>query len=67
MRFLNYPFLGGSPLPIAKSWLCVNTQATAFDLPSYNIFVLQKDPLWKIFDAFNACDLWCGPRPNQKY
>ena len=54
---------GLSPLPIAKSWLRANTQATAFDLPIYNIFVPLKVPLSKISEDVITCDL---VPPNQK-
>ena len=46
-----------SPLPIAKSWLRANTQATASDLPIYNILVPQKVPLSKISEDVITCDL----------
>ena len=36
-------------------------QATASDLPFYNIFAIQKVPFFKIFDDIIACDLWFGP------
>ena len=38
-------------------------QATASDLPFYDIFVQQKVPLSKISDDFIACDFWFGPPP----
>ena len=41
--------------------------ATISDLPSYDIFVLQKVPRLKIFDDVIACDLWFGPPTNQKF
>ena len=40
-------------------------QATASDLPFYDIFAPQKIPLLKIFDDVIKCDLWLAP-PNQK-
>ena len=40
-------------------------QATASDLPFYNIFDPQKIPFLEISDDVTACDLWFGP-PNQK-
>ena len=48
---------GLSLLPIAKSWLRANTQATASDLPIYNIFVPLKVPLSKISEDVITCDL----------
>ena len=57
-----YPFWGRlSPLSIAESWLCANTQATAFDLLICNIFVPQKVPLSKISDA--SLHVICPPSP----
>ena len=38
-------------------------QATASDLPFYDIFVPQKVPLSEISDDFNACDFWFAPPP----
>ena len=38
-------------------------QVTISDLPSYDIFVPQKLPLWKIYDDVIACDLWFRPPP----
>ena len=38
-------------------------QATASDLPFYDIFVSQKVPLSKISDDFIACDFWFSPLP----
>ena len=58
--FLN---LGLSPFPSAKFCLSANTQATATNLPFYDISVSQKVPLSKIFDDVIACDLWLGPLP----
>ena len=40
-------------------------QATASDLPFYDIFAPQKVSLLKIPDEVIACDLWFAP-PNQK-
>ena len=40
--------------------------ATISDLPSYDIFVPQKVPLLKNFDAVIACDLWFGPPYQSK-
>ena len=36
---------------------------TISDLPSYDIFVPQKLPLWKNFDDVISCDLWFRPLP----
>ena len=36
---------------------------TISDLPSYDIFVPQKLPLWKNFDDVISCDLWFRPPP----
>ena len=42
-------------------------QATASDLPFYDIFAPQKITFSKISDDVIACDLWFGPPPpNQK-
>ena len=41
-------------------------QATASDLPFYNIFAPQKVPFLKMFDDVIAYDVWFGP-PNQKF
>ena len=38
-------------------------QATASDLPFYDIFVPQKFPLSKISDDVTACDFWFAPTP----
>ena len=38
-------------------------QITISDRPSYDIFVPQKLPLWKIYDDVIACDLWFRPPP----
>ena len=38
-------------------------QAAISDLPSYDIFVSQKLPLWKNFDDVISCDLWFRPLP----
>ena len=46
-----------NPIPIAKSWLRANTQATTSDIPMYNIFVPQKVPLSKISEHVITCDL----------
>ena len=48
---------GLSPLSLAKSWLRANTQATATNLPIYNILVAQKVPLSKITEDVITCDL----------
>ena len=54
-------------LPLAKSWLRANTQATPSNLPFYDIFALaEKVPLSKISDDVIACDLWFAPPPNHK-
>ena len=42
---------------MAKSWLRANTQATASDLPIFNIFVPQKVLLSKISEDVITCDL----------
>ena len=39
--------------------------ATASDLPFYDIFAPQKVPILKISDDVIACDLWLGSPPNQ--
>ena len=36
---------------------------TISDLPSYDIFVPQKLPVWKNFDDVISCDLWFRPPP----
>ena len=59
----GYLNLGLSPLPLAKFYLSANTQATATNLPFYDISVPQKVPLSKNFDNVIACDLWFGPHP----
>ena len=41
----------------------MSRQATASDLPFYNIFAPQKVPFLKISDDLIACDLWFGPPP----
>ena len=51
---------------MAKSWLRANTQATASDLPIYNIFVPQKVPLSKISEDVITCDL-VPPLKNPGY
>ena len=51
---------------MAKSWLRANTQATASDIPIYDIFVSQKVLLLKHLEEVIACDLWFAPPPNQK-
>ena len=38
-------------------------QATASDLPFYDIFAPQKVPVSKISDDVIACDLCLGPPP----
>ena len=38
---------------------------TISDLPSYDIFVPQKLPLWKNFDDVISCDVWFRPPPNK--
>ena len=50
-----------SHLPLAKSWLCANTQALASDLSIYIVFVPQKIILSK-----NNCDdvIACGLSPS---
>ena len=58
--FLN---LGLSPFPSAKFCLSANTQATATNLPFYDISVAQKVPLLKIFDDVIACGL--GPSQSK--
>ena len=45
---------------------CQN-QASASDLPLYDIFVPQKVFLLKISDDVIACDLWFEPPLNQKF
>ena len=40
------------------------TQATASDLPTSIIFVLQKVSLSRISDDVIACDLWFAPSPK---
>ena len=40
--------------------------ATISDLPSDDVFVLQKVPLLKIFDDVIACNLWFGPPYQSK-
>ena len=57
---LNYWFM---PSFYSKILLKRQTQATASDLPFYNIFAPQKVPLLKISDDVIACDLWFEP-PN---
>ena len=61
-QFTLFSF-GLSPLPIAKAWLCANTQVMASDLSIYNIFVPQKVSHSKISDDVIACDLWFGLPP----
>ena len=56
LHFFTFIF-GLSSFPIAKSWLRANTQATASDLPIYNIFVPQKVPLSNISKDVITCDL----------
>ena len=58
---------GLSSLPIAKSWLRANTQATASDLPIYNIFVSHKVSLLKISESVITCDLVPPPIKNPGY
>ena len=41
-------------------------QATASDLPFYDIFAPQKITFSKISDDVIACDLWFGPPPQSK-
>ena len=57
---------GLSSLPIAKSWLRANTQATTSDLPIYNIFVPQKVLLLKISENVITCNL-VPPFKNSGY
>ena len=40
--------------------LVKSQQATASDLPFYDIFALLEVPFLKIFDDVIACDLWFG-------
>ena len=54
-------YFGLSLLPIAKSWLWPNTQATAIELPIHHILVPQKVPLSKSSDDVIACVLWFEP------
>ena len=54
---------GLGPFPITKFGLCANTQATASDIPIYNIFVPQKVPFSKVSDDVIPCDLWFAPHP----
>ena len=51
-----------SPLPCKILVKCQN-QASASDLPLYDIFAPQKVPLSKISDDVIACDLWFAPPP----
>ena len=64
-RHFAYLTLGLSPLPLAKSWLKCQNQASPSDLPLYDI----SEFLLKMSDDVIACDLWFGPPPpppNQK-
>ena len=51
-----------SPSPFTKI-LAKCHQATASDLPFYDIFAPQKITFSKISDDVIACDLWFGPPP----
>ena len=42
------------------------TQATASDLPIYNIFAPQKVPLSKTSDDVIAGSMWFAPPPQSK-
>ena len=57
--------LGFKPSPFTKILVKCQNQASASDLPLYDIFVPQKVPLLKISDDVVACDLWFGP-PQSK-
>ena len=56
---------GSSLLPQAKSWLRAKP-GRGFDLPLYDIFVLQKFPFSKIFDDVIVCEFWFGTLPQWK-
>ena len=53
------------PSPFTKI-LAKCHQATASDLPFYDIFAPQKITFSKISDDVIGCDLWFGSPPNQK-
>ena len=55
------------PSPLSKIPVKCQKQATASDLPFYNIFVPQKVLPLKISENIIVCDSWFGsPPPNQK-
>ena len=62
VRYLHFLTINLSPLPLQI--LVTRKQATTIsDLPSYDIFVPQKLPLWKNFDDVISCDLFFRPPP----
>ena len=58
MHFLTISFR-----PLLTKILVKCQQATASDLPFYNIFAPQKVPFLKISDDVIARELWFGPPP----
>ena len=46
---------------LCKILVTCKQATTISDLSSYDIFVPQKLPLWKIFDDVMSCDLWFRP------
>ena len=62
--FYTFQQLVFAPSPFTKI-LAKCHQATASDLPFYDIFAPQKDTFSKISDDVIACDLWFGP-PQSK-
>ena len=59
----NYWF---KPSPLNKFLVTSQHQATASDLPFYDIFAPTKNFSFKVSDNVIACDLWFDPPPQAK-
>ena len=49
--------------PLNEFLVTCQHQATAFDLPFYDIFAPTKNSSFELSDYVIACDLWFGPPP----
>ena len=61
------PDINSGTVPGIPGRLATLQQATISDLPSYDIFVPQKLPLWQNFDDVISCDLWFRPPPTKNF
>ena len=57
---MNFRF---KPSPLNEFLVTCQHQATAFDLPFYDIFAPTKNSSFEVSDVVIACDLWLAPPP----